>query len=365
MVKIITSNIQFCSGSVSQNNCDGIACENPDAKPVLDKIIRDNLETSKKENKKTSLFHKLTMYPTFGTLTGIFVGLSLAALDKIIRLKKQVKKSIIPKEKLSEYTKKLPKKFSILAGKLIAIGFVIDLLNKNYKDKNKNKAVEIVNDFNKKNNTNIELKIKPVNSLLIRAFADPVSGQLTMHEKLIEDLIYANTYQEPALKHELIHSKQYILMACAENGIEKMNYITIKQVVKTLNEFGKKEVYDAYQEIKNGVSDKYKNATLDRFGYKINMVDYIIALYKVIYEEKTTPKDIPIIINKEFYQQVRDKKGKLSPKEKEKAKKYFEAYEKYPNKLGFFEAFNPNSDYRQNLLEKEAYKVMPWYTYIY
>lgn len=362
MVKVSTSNISFCSSLPRQDNCNEIACNNPGAKPVLDDIIKDSVELENSQEKAPFL-KKLLTYPSLSTIPLIpLLAGELFIFGKILVLKNQVKKSIIPEEKLSEHYKKMPKRFLILAALAIPIGFAMNFLNNKYKTKHEDKALKIVNDFNKENDTNVKLKTLKSTGLLIAALCDPVSGQIIQGERLNEDFILANIHQKYLLKHELVHMKQYMLIACSEGGIEKLNYLAVKKLSDVFDENAKKEVYDAYQEIKNGVNDKYKNAAIDRFGYKINIVDYITALYKVIYEKDTKPEDLPIIINKDLYQQVRAKKGKLSPEEEKKAQEYLKAYENYPKKVGFTEVFNPNSNYRQNLLEKEAYKMNPWYT---
>lgn len=360
MTKINALKISFSSNSIQQNKKDNLPYENAGKKPALEKLIKESSELE--NNSKKSFFKNLINSPsiTIISLLPLLTG-EIVILNKLTKIKKQIKNSSISKEDASIYIKKIPKKLLILAASAIPAGFAVNLLNEHCKVKHNQNAIKIVDNFNEENKTNIMFKIQPTGSLIISALADPVSAQIVLDEKISEDLIFANIHLKPNLKHELVHMKQYILMARSENGVEKLNYLIVKKLANSLDNNGKKEVYDIHQEIKDGVNDKYKNANIDRFGYKLNIIDYITALYKVIYEKNTNPKDIPIIINKDFYQQVIKNKGKLTPQEEKKAQAYFEAYENYPEKIGL-EAYLPNSDYRQNLMEKEAFKMNPWYT---
>lgn len=364
MLKIYTPKINFCSSSSSQISNEDAPYNGQNTKPAFDKFIKDCETIDKLTNQKNpSLVKKLLTYPTLNVIPflSFLIGESFV-LGKGYSIKKQVKAQKMSKEALKEYLDKLPKKLWMLGIVPLTVGFIMSLVNEKGKDKHKKAAYKIVDNFNKENNTNIGFKVQSL-GLIIGASMDPISGGITMDDKFVEDSLYANTHQKPFLKHELVHAKQYMLMACSENGIEKLNYLAVKKLANTLDVNGKKEILDIYNEIQSGISDKYKKATINRGGYNINSVDYITALYKIIYEPEIQPKDIPIIINKDFYGQIRAKKGKLTPSEEKKAQEYLNAYEKYPTKIGFLQAFNPNSEYRRNLLEKEAYKMNPWYTY--
>ena len=105
--------------------------------------------------------------------------------------------------------------------------------------------------------------------------------------------------------------------------------------------------------------DKYKNTTVPIGGLiNINMIDYLTAMNTLLNDKNAGMDDIPIIINTAHYQEVIDKKGPLTPEEEKKADKYYNAMINYvPCDING--VFNPWSDYRQNLLEKEAYKESP------
>ena len=68
--------------------------------------------------------------------------------------------------------------------------------------------------------------------------------------------------------------------------------------------------------------------------------------------------DVPIVIDKEHYEKLREAKGDLTPEEEKKAEQYYEAQLNYP-KLSFRNMINPFSPYYNNLLEREAYKESP------
>lgn len=331
-------------------------------KPSLNKILHDNTEYNKKTQSATFI-QKILAYPTLSLIpVAPFLVGEIYLLGKRNKLKKLAAKTTENNTNYINFKNKLSKRLLILAGLALPIGFAMNYLNNKLKDKHFANAQNRVENYNKENNTNIKMLSHPMPSSYIGALFSPVSGEIVLGSMLNEDAILAKTHQKHLLNHELVHAGQYMLMARSENGIEKLNYLAMKKIASSLNEKGKKEVFDSYQEIKNGAQDTYKNKTINQLGYEINLVDYITALYKLSYEKDTTSKDIPIVINKEFYQNTINKQGKLTTEEEAKAKKYFEAYEKYPAKIGLLEAYNPGSNYRQNLLEKEAYKMNPWYT---
>lgn len=272
-----------------------------------------------------------------------------------ITKEKSLKKASMPLDEIKKFKKNSFKMKLALSTIAIPLYFATDYLNKKYKERNLNKAKKQVNDFNERYNVDVKLIISPIdkkNNLTLGGF-DALSAQIMLPEKSFEDIIYANFRQKAIIRHELIHAKQHILMACSENGINKMNYIFAKQSSKGLSDKVKSNIILSYNEIKG--NDKFNNETTKLNGYDINAVDYITAMYKVLYDKNSNPDNIPIIINKEFYEKAKASKGALTEKEEIKAQKYLEAYEKYPTKNSFIDDINPFSDYRQNLLEKEAY----------
>ena len=343
--------------SVSAQSVNNVSAPITSRKPVLDKIIQDNKNEVAKNNKETSFFVKFMTYPSFALpLLPALIG-ETSFLIKLLKTRKNLEKHVEVIEK-SNHNRNL----LILLASGIPLTLAVNYLNNKHKEKHINNAQNQVDTFNKENSANIKFVPKGINSSYLMGGCDPLSAQLLGNDKLNEDSILANTHQKHFINHELVHAKQYALMGCSEGGIEKLNYIALKKITKTFDEAGKKEVYDAYQEIKNGTDEHYKNETIDRFGYKMNLVDYTTALYKIMYEKGTTEKDIPMIINRKYYENIKEKKGKLSPEEEKKAQEYLKAYEEYPDKIGFMSILNPKSDYKQNLLEKEAYKMNPWYT---
>lgn len=362
MIKI-NNNIRFCSSASSQKLNEDARSGEQNSNPAFDKFIKDCDTIEKSNNKPASFVKKLFAYPTLSLIPVLPLCISgIHMFSKRSALKKQSKTSADKMTKYTQYDKNLPKKLAIFWLSMFPIGFAMNAINKSNRDKHNKNAHNIVNDFNKKNKSNVELKVQPL-GIFVAAAMDPVSGKINMDDRYVEDSLYASTHQKPYLKHELVHAKQYMLMACSDGGIEKLNYIVVKKLAKAIDENGRKEVAAIYNEIQSGTSDKYKNATLDRWGYKINSIDYITALYKVMFEPEIKPKDIPIIINKDYYEQVRAQKGKLSAAEEKKAQEYLKAYEEYPTTVGFTQMINPRSQYRQNIMEKEAYQMNPWYTY--
>lgn len=315
---------------------------------------------------KQGFFTKIMQHPSLIVVPFFPLGCyDTYASFRELFLSNQIKKSLEKgkaEDKLINFQKTSLKVNLALFLAAIPLYFITDYLNKKCKDKNFAKAGKQVEEFNKQNNTNLILAYSSRKTPnIVAASFNSISANLLLTEKVPEDMITANLKQKYIVKHELIHAKQHILMACSENGLNKMNYIAVKKVAKKLDEDKRAEVYDEYQKIQNSDGDKYKNKMVKINNYEVNYVDFMTALYKVIYDKETNPDKVPIIINKSFYQQAKAAKGPLTKAEEKKAQAYLEAYDKYPEKVGFFEAMNPNSEYYQNLLEKEAYKAIPWH----
>lgn len=324
------------------------------------------LEKSESQNQKEGFFRKIFTRPSLTAIPTLpFVGVGIYAFFKELKIKKQIKNSIIKESRLKEFNKTMYRTGIASLLSAVPLYFVIDYINNKNKNKNFEKAKKQIEDFNKQNGASIKLipqNRKP--SFIDLASFDPITARISLTERVTGDIIYAKIKQKHLINHELVHAKQHILMACSENGISKMNYIIVKKLANKLNDEKKLEIYNEYQKIKTAKNMEYKGKTVKMNNYKINLVDYVTALYKVIYEKETNPDNIPIILNKEFYEKAKSTRGALTKEQEKKAQAYLEAYEEYPAKVGFIQAINPNSDYKQNLLEKEAFRAIPWYTSI-
>lgn len=320
---------------------------------------------SKTKKQEQSFFKKVLTHPSLIIVPFFPEGCyEVYSAFKENSLKKQVKKGLIKEDKLTEFNKTVLKTSIALFLAAIPLYFATDYINKKYKNKNFNKARQQIDDFNKTNGTTLKLTPrtgKNVSNIEAASF-DPLSAQVLLTEKVPEDILYSNIKQKHIINHELVHAKQHILMVCSENGINKMNYILVKKISHKLSNKQKSSIYDTYQDIRHSKDDKYIEKTLTVNNYQVNFVDYVTAMYKVLYEEDVNPDNVPIVLNKEFYEKAKAEKGSLTQDEEKKAQAYLEAYEKYPEDVGFMQTLNPNSDYKQNLLEKEAFKVIPWYT---
>lgn len=346
------------------NGVGNVVAPDNNTKPTLDKIIQEGVVEKNRAEKPYSGFEK------FFKLTSLngaaFLPFDIAGTIWIARalLFKQKVKEEIKAVGFRKYKNGLMKKGGLLLAAGVPIYLLADYLNKKSEPKNIEKAKNTIDEFNRQNHAQLKLG-KPLRLAgLINAATDPISGSITISTQMSQDIFLDKVYRNALLKHELVHAKQYILIGCSKDGIKKLNFVIVNNIAKKLNTGGQKEIYDAYQEIQAGVDDKYKNAVLDNGIQKLNLVNYITALYKVTYEkDKTGLDDIPIIINKEFYENAKANRPQLTEAEEEKAKAYLEAVEKYPDagKVGIFDSWDPNSPYRSNLLEKEAFAATPWY----
>ena len=148
-----------------------------------------------------------------------------------------------------------------------------------------------------------------------------------------------------------------------EDGIRKLNYAMFKNDANRLKQDAVKKqmIDDAYNDIISDKTHKYDNSKFSYDGYKIPFKDYIIAMHKLINDEEKNYTDIPMLINAKHYESVRENLGSLSPEEKQKAEEYYNGILNYVS-ADSISALNPFSEYRNGILEKEAYKENPWYT---
>lgn len=213
-------------------------------KPTLDKIIKESQDIiNKQNNSKPSFALKLLTHPSLTSipLLPLLVG-EIYTIGKALHLKKQVKQSKIPKKQLAEYVKTIPKKILLLGASAVPIYFAVDFLNGKIKDKQVKNSQKQVDYFNQKTGTDVKFANQSIGSAIVGAYANPISGQITTGQQIHDDIFYAYLSRKNLVNHELVHMKQYMLMGCSENGINKLNYISVKKAATLLDENDKKEV---------------------------------------------------------------------------------------------------------------------------
>ena len=191
------------------------------------------------------------------------------------------------------------------------------------------------------------------------ALYNPISGKIQFNKNMVNDPIVGRNIAKK-IKHELVHAKQYETVACSKDGIKKVNFAVMNQIKQNIEKSNAKEVFDElYNDLQNS-GDKYNNTkiTIMGGGAEVNLKDYITAIHTMLNKSDATYDDIPIVIDSTHYQEVINKRSKLTAEEEAKADEYYQAMLDYEpvNILG---AINPWSSYRQNILEKEAYKENP------
>ena len=186
-----------------------------------------------------------------------------------------------------------------------------------------------------------------------------MSGKVQFNQNTINDPIL-NRSVSKKIKHELVHARQYETVARSTDGIKKVNFVALNQIKNNIEKAGAKDGFDLiYEDIQNS-GNKYNDTKIKLMGgaVEVNLKDYITALHTLLNKPEATYNDIPIVIDSKHYQEVIDKKGKLTSEEEAKAEQYYQAMLNYPV-ITLLQILNPWSDYRQNLLEKEAYKETP------
>ncbi len=270
-------------------------------------------------------------------------------IKKSLKLKK-LNKTLEREKLIAQFDKTFP---WVVAGGISAFLGLQYLFNKN-----NDKKFEEIN-----TTTSAKLKNQLIYSGYKGAYYNMMSGEVNINKMFINDPIL-NWKSEKILKHELVHGKQAETIARMDDGIEKLNYACLKRVAKTLQTpCLQLEITQIYNGVMSNL-DKYKDVEIDLSGYRVNLKNYIQAIYTLMTNNNATYKDIPMVINESHYKEVRKAKGDLTTEEKIMAQKYYEALIDYPN-ADFNQIINPFSDYWNNLLEVEAYKENPgFYTFI-
>jgi len=320
---------------------------------TADKLLRENREYNK-ENYKNSRFSKyanIAAYPALATVLGSY----FYSVNKIIKSKKQD----IQKNELKKIQKNILKK-----GGLASLTAVTSwLILSSYFNNQRNRYVaETKNYFNQINKTGAKLAEKEFNSSYISAYYNGASGEIYINKNNLNDS-WGNYKNKFTLKHELVHAKQYETVARMDDGIRKLNYAMFKNDANRLKKdaIKKQMIHEAYYDIISDKTHKYDNSKFLYYGYEVPFRDYIITMHKLINDKEKNYADIPILINAEHYETVREKFGSLTPEEEQRAIEYYNGILNYIS-ADSISAFNPFSSYRNGILEKEAYKETPWYT---
>ncbi len=322
--------------------------QNENNKPSLtDEYIQATEKLEKKETEGSfTLTGTIPLYVTL--LYGIKEGFN-------IRNAKQT----LSKE---QYKKLLPK----LAGKILAataIGtaasIAINFYLNSKTEQNYNKIKQKFNQIN--TDTNAVLADNMFCKGYAYAAQNPVSGKIQVNKNVINDPILGRTIDK-LLKHELVHARQYETVARTKDGIRKINFAEMNKTKKLLEKVpDSKEMFAQMNTEISKNPDKYNDKRI-RFaggGAEVSLKDYVSAINTLMNNPNAGLNDIPIVIDAKHYQAVIDKKEALSPQEEAKADEYYKAMLEYTPANSFIQAYNPWSSYRQNILEKEAYKENP------
>ena len=298
---------------------------------------------------------------TKGNLASRNIGMFTAQIPMYLGyfygLGQLIKACSSPKGQLAKAFGKSFKNIGIAAVISSCATFAISKYLNSKTDENNKKLTQTFNEIN--TDTNAKMAEKMIYPKTAEAFYYPMSGKIQFNQNTINDPILSRNIGKK-IKHELVHAKQYETVARSKDGIKKVNFVTLNQIKRNIEKANAKESFDAiYEDIQNN-GNKYDDTRIKLMGgaVEVNLKDYITALHTLLNNPEATYNDIPIVIDAKHYQEVIDKKGKLTSEEEAKADEYYKAMLDYKS-VNFFSALNPWSDYRQNILEKEAYKENP------
>ena len=354
--------------------------------PMLEKITQDSqdLENENKADRPLTRAEKINeaLWQRPSSTPGLNILFLSSLIPTVLSLRKilgkakkaktegmdPVAKKALLEQLLQEYKetllKKTPKHIAIgLGGGLLGYLGINALTQAYYKPKAEAHIRKRMTQFNEEKGVASQAYVLPVPHPLLDAEADPVSGNILLNPTLVKDALFSKWRLDPVMNHELKHLEQYILMGISpNNGLQRLNFITVKKMVDNLKKDPEAiiQTREAHNEIMRGLTDEDKQKTISINGFKMPTTTFIEACYTLMYKQDAKPEDIPMVINQDFYQKAAKAHGKLSPAEIEKAEAYFQAWENYSEINN--KSFLPNSTYHNNLMEKEAFEAMPWYT---
>ncbi len=317
---------------------------------TADKFLIDVEKFSKKQ-REGSLLNKY-FWSTSASLAGASVPLVYELLNsyKIQQLKSSGNLPLLKKYKKG-HIKKLTLWSFIGLGVMQGIQYLLKL--------QENKNLKTLDDKIKKiNKTGAKLSDDKFSSMYTGAYYDILTGDIHINRDILNDPIYNNTMFK-LIKHELVHAKQFETIARSKDGVKKLNYGVLQNIIRSrhMDDIAAGEFKQILYDIKNDKTGKYNNITfkLGSSNADVNFKDYIIAVNTLIDNPSATYNDIPIIINENHYNKIIKNSAPLTLQEEDKAEKYYNALIEYKTPTPW-SAYNPFSKYRTNLLEKEAYK---------
>lgn len=283
------------------------------------------------------------------SLCSIIIGLG----TMFIRSKKN------PSATLNEIQKKVLKNKNIktyITSTLIALASYVGIQtihNKNIK----NDSPELIENFNKYNTkTSAKLSDRHLRSNSLGAQYNIINGKVEINKNYLHDP-FGKRKLNGLIKHELEHARQFEMIAAMDDGIEKLNYAFIKNLVSSIKN---PEIIDATKELdkilEQDYSGTYDDAKIFVQGAEVNMKKYIKAVTTLFENPNAKYTEIPMVIDQQHYAEAIQKRGPLTEEEQQKAEQYYQAYLDYPKAKGL-DLFNPFSKYYKNLLEVEARKA--------
>lgn len=342
-IRFKRANLKFCGNSVLQNN----------SFESIDAFVADANAKAEKADRGGFISR------IFNSPTAIYTGLSIPLIFQINYLIKMlIKKKAGDAETVKLIAQKALKslKWTLLLGLGVSAGIQY-LFNLNT-DKNLEKLQARFDKLN--TDTNAKLSKNTFNSNIIGAYYVFGSGDIIFNKKVVnEPYLKQCKQQEKLIQHELEHAHQAELIARSKDGIKKLNYAslsmdTVEELKK--DEGFKKGIAKLYNDAIGDNNGKYDNKKIKLgFGTEFEAKKFIMALYILMNDEKVSYNDLPVFIDQEHYQKVIDEKGPLTPDEEKLADEYFNALVNYDSNINIFTTFNPNSSYRSNKLEQEAY----------
>ncbi len=354
--------------------------------PMLEKITQDSQDFENENKAERPLTRAEKINEALWQRPSSTLGLDILFLSSLLiptflSLKEFLGKANTAKKDTNQATRKVAidqlkktykKKFFRDTPKNMAIGLGVGLLGylginaltqAYYKPKAEAHIRKRMTQFNEEKGVASQAYVLPVPHPLLDAEADPVSGNILLNPVLVKDLLFSKWRLDPIMSHELKHLEQFILMGISpNNGFQRLNFITVKKMVDELKKAPEAiiEIREAHNEILRGLSDEDKQKNMSINGFKMPTTTFVEACYTLMYKQDAKPEDIPMVINQDFYQKAAKVHGKLSPEEIEKAEAYFQAWENYSEVKSMSNL--PESSYHKNILEKEAFETMPWYT---
>ena len=173
----------------------------------------------------------------------------------------------------------------------IAFGVAVQRWQNKIIEKHSTKPQELLEKYG--SDTSAKLADKNLRSSILAAQYNIISGVIEINKNYIHDPI-GKKLLEKYVKHELQHARQFEMIACLDNGMQKLNYVSVYNTANYMkkNPLALAQINDVINDVNNDLLGRYDNITIPVSGADVDFKKYVKALEILIDNPQAKPEDI-------------------------------------------------------------------------